>query len=259
MGYILTKEVFASCYGCKESAVVALPSHSSTFNITVVRIFDLEKQQLLEQTQLFFCPNSDEHNYQVTCNSCSQDLITERGLYGTLNKADKAGIGIDMHSKEGKWVKLPKDMVLGQLTFWDHERSSRYIDLVTKMQTSQGNLRDQIKMQDYVKKWTKAKLFKVKDMYKYASENPNIISDADADVVVESVTHSLKNISLKKQQTGRLDTKTFNLVINAIDCPAWIKKKCEGSTYPKPRHYLQFTVFGKILNCKYCKKILRLG
>ena len=283
VGYILAKEVFVSCYACKETAVITLPGSNTTFNITVIRMPDLEKSNLNEGKTLKFEPSA-QHNYIITCNSCSEELLTSNGIEGTVNQKDRSGVGINMVSKKDDWIKMPRDMITGQIKFWDFEMSTRFVNyvgvyLTLKVEDKLGEILRGKPSKIYKKVTKNVKISKntpphkinitemantaIRNIYKETSctnidsskkfkpnyNKPTYIFDIYKEKFIETC---------EKGQIGKktLSARSFKFLVKALDCPKWIKKKCANANNEKSKHLIQLEDDGgPNLSCEYCHLI----
>ena len=294
VGYILAKEVFVSCYACKETAVITLPGSNTAFNITVIRMPDLEKSNLNEGKTLKFEPSA-QHNYIITCNSCSEELLTSNGINGTVNQKDRSGVGINMVSKKDDWIKMPRDMITGQIKFWDFEMSTRFVNyvgvyLTLKVEDKLGEILRGKPSNIYKKVTKNVKISKntpphktnitkmantaIKNIYKETFYTNIDSSKKFKPISIDSskkfkpnydiptyIFDLYKEKFIENCEEGQIEKKTlsarsFRFLIKASDCPTWIKKKCANPNNEKSKHLIQLEDDGgPNLSCEYCHLI----
>lgn len=255
---------------------------------------DLEKDNLNEGKLLKFEPSA-QHNYIITCNSCSEELLTSEGINGTLNQNDRSGVGINMVSKKDDWIKLPRDMITGQIKFWDFEMSTRFVNYVRVYLT--------LKVGDKLGKILRGKPSKI---YKQVTKNVKLSKNIPPHKVniSEMANTAIKNIykgtaytnidsskrfkpisidsskkfkpdydrptyifdmykekfieNCEKGQIGKktMSAKSFKFLVKAFDCPKWIKKKCANANNERSKHLIQLEDNeGPHLSCEYCHMI----
>jgi hypothetical protein len=212
-----------SCYGCKTTSILTIPGSNFEFTIIILRMTDREKENLINGSELKFCPKSSQIDYSVTCNLCKGEIIVNN-TFDILNTQDKAGIAIELVDID-TWIKLPLDMCTNYIKIWNYEMSTRFINNINQTLTSKNKNLGQILLgerSDDVKYIDKANSLNKKGRSKFKP-----ISKSYYGGKLNTFTqNSIRNKFIAMPNNFTIKSNLFLMIVKSKDCPKWIKKEC---------------------------------